>query len=61
MAVSLSALCAGHPLLLVIFVTLISLRGCVNLRDIVWLEGLNKLKIQMSSSGIENSSFCVVA
>jgi hypothetical protein len=44
MAVRLSALRAGYPLPLGIFLVLISVRGWVDPKAIVWLEGLSKLK-----------------
>jgi hypothetical protein len=40
----------------------ISVRGSVNLRSIVWLEGLGKLKnITVTSSGLEPTAFWLVA
>jgi hypothetical protein len=46
MALRLSALCAGHLLHLGRFLVLISVRGWVDPRIIVWLKGLGQLKIQ---------------
>jgi hypothetical protein len=61
MAVRLSALCVGHPLLPGRFLVLISVRGWVDPRSIVRLEGLGKLKNTMTSPGIEPSTFQLVA
>jgi hypothetical protein len=52
MAVRLSALSAGRPLPPGRFLVLISVRGWVNIRAIVRLEGLGQLKNPTSSSGI---------
>jgi hypothetical protein len=57
MAVRLSTLRAGRPLSPGRFLVLISVRGWVNLRAIVLLEGLGKLKNPMTSSGIEPETF----
>jgi hypothetical protein len=53
MVVRLSALCTGCPLLPGRFLVLISIRGFVNPRAIVLLEGLGQFKNPMISSGIE--------
>jgi hypothetical protein len=39
------------------FLVLISVRGHVDPRDIVWLEGLGQLKTPMTSTGIEPTTF----
>jgi hypothetical protein len=44
MAVRLSALSSSHPLAPGRFLVLIYVRGCVDPRAIVWLEGLGQLK-----------------
>jgi hypothetical protein len=61
MTVRLSALRAGSPLPPGRFLVLISVRGCVDPRAIVQLEGLGRLKILMTSSGIETVTFRLVA
>jgi hypothetical protein len=61
MVVRLSALCTGHLLLPGRFLVLISVRGRINPRAIVWLEGLGKLKNPMTSSGIKSVTFQLVA
>jgi hypothetical protein len=61
MAVRLSALCACRPLPPGRFLVLISVRGWVDLRAIVRLEGLRQLKNPMTSSGIEPATFRLVA
>jgi hypothetical protein len=43
------------------FLFLIFVRGLVDLRAIVWLEGLGQLKYPMTSSGIEPATFLLVA
>jgi hypothetical protein len=53
MAVRLSALRADRPLPQGTFLVLISVRGWVDPRSIVRLEGLGQLKNPMTSSGIE--------
>jgi hypothetical protein len=53
MAVRLSALRAGRPLPPGRFLVLISVRGWVDPRAIVWLGGLGQLKNPATSSGIE--------
>jgi hypothetical protein len=45
MAVRLSALRAGDPLLLGRFIVLISIRGSINFRATVRMEGLGQMKI----------------
>jgi hypothetical protein len=50
MAVRLSALRAGRPLPPGRFLALISVRGCVNPRAIVRLEGLGHMKNSMAST-----------
>jgi hypothetical protein len=60
MAVRLSALCAGRALPPGRFLVLISVRGCVDPRAIVQLEGLGQLKNPMTSSGIEPATFVFV-
>jgi hypothetical protein len=59
MAVRLSALRAGHPLPLGRFLVLISVRGLVDPRAIVWLEGLGQLK-NPKTSGIKPTTFRLV-
>jgi hypothetical protein len=61
MAVMLSASRAGRPLFLVRFLVLISVRGSVDPRATVRLEGLGQLKNQITSSGIEFATFRLVA
>jgi hypothetical protein len=62
MAVRLSASCAGRPLPPGTLLVLISLRGGVDPRAIVRLEGLGQLKKSpMTSSRIEPATFWLVA
>jgi hypothetical protein len=61
MAMRLSALGAGSTLPPGKFLVLISVRGWVDLSDIVRLEGLDQLKNAMTSSGIENATFRLLA
>jgi hypothetical protein len=61
MAVKLSALQAGRPLFPWRFLLLISVRGWVDPRNIVRLEGLRELKIPQNSSGIKPATFWLVA
>jgi hypothetical protein len=61
MKVRLSALSAGCPLPPGIFLVLISVRGYLDPRAIVRLEGLGQLKNPMTSSGIEPANFRLVA
>jgi hypothetical protein len=59
MAVKLSALCRLSPPGR--FLVLISVRGGVDPRAIVRLEGLGQLKNPMISTGIEHATFRIVA
>jgi hypothetical protein len=61
MAVRLSAPRAGRPLSPERFLVFISVRGWVDPRAIVRLEGLDQLKNPMTSSGIEPATFRLVA
>jgi hypothetical protein len=61
MAVKLSALNPGRPLPPGRFVVLISVRGYVDPRAIVRLEGLGQLKNPIASSGIGPATFRLVA
>jgi hypothetical protein len=61
MAVRLSALRVDRLLLPGRFLILISVRGRVDPRDILQLEGLGKLKNPSISSGIELATFRFVA
>jgi hypothetical protein len=58
MVVRLSALCAGHPLSPGIFLLLISLRGWIDPRAIVQLEG--QLKNSVTSLGIKPATYRLV-
>jgi hypothetical protein len=60
MSVRLSALRAGRPLPPGIFLVLISVRGWVDSRAIVRLQGLGKLKIS-SSTGFDPATIRLVA
>jgi hypothetical protein len=60
MAVRLSALRAGRPLP-PRFLVLISVRGSVDPRAIVQLEGLGQVKNPMTSSEIDPATFRLVA
>jgi hypothetical protein len=61
MAVRLSALRAGRPLLPGISLVLISVRGWVGPMAIMWLEGLYQLKNPMTSSELEPATFRLVS
>jgi hypothetical protein len=61
MAVILSALRAGHSLPPGRFLQLSSVRGRVDPRAIVRLQGLGKLKNPITSSGIESATFRLLA
>jgi hypothetical protein len=52
---------AGRPSPPGRFMVLISVRGCVDPRDTVRLEGLGQLKNPMTSSGIDPVTFQLVA
>jgi hypothetical protein len=57
----LSALGAGCPLLTGRFLVLISVRGCVDPRVIVQLEGLGQMKNPVTLLGIKLVAFWLVA
>jgi hypothetical protein len=59
--VRLSSSAVGCPLPPGRFLVLISVRGWVDPRDTVWLEGLGPLKIPMTSLRIEPVTFRLVA
>jgi hypothetical protein len=61
MAMRLSASRAGRPLSSGRFLILISVRGWVDPRVIIRLEGLRQLKNPTVSSGIESATFWLVA
>jgi hypothetical protein len=61
MAVRLSALSAGHPLPPRRFLVLISVRGLVDPRAIVRLEGNRSIENPMTSSGIKPATLRLVA
>jgi hypothetical protein len=61
MAVRLSALRAGRRLPPGRLLVLISVRSLVDPRAIVRLEGLDQLRIPMTSSGIKPGTFRLVA
>jgi hypothetical protein len=56
-----SALGAGRTLPAGRFLVINSVRGCVDCRAIVLLEGLGQLKNPMTLSGIEPATFRLVA
>jgi hypothetical protein len=61
MAVRLSAFRAGRPLTPGRFLIYVSVRGWVDPRAIVRLEGLGQMKNPVTSSGIEPATFRLVA
>jgi hypothetical protein len=61
MAVRLLALRAGNTVTPETFLELVSIRGLVVHRVIMWLEGLGQLKNLVASSGIEPSTFLLIA
>jgi hypothetical protein len=58
-ALNLSVLSPGRPLPSGRFLVLISVRGWIDSKTIVWLEGLGQLKNRMTWSGIE-TAFSIV-
>jgi hypothetical protein len=61
MAVKLSTSSADPPSPREKFLVLISVKGCIDFRDIVQLEGLRKSTYLVGSSEIEPSTFLLVA
>jgi hypothetical protein len=57
MAVRLSSLRTGHPLPTGRFLVLISVRGLVDLRTLMRLEGLGPLKNPVTSSAMESATY----
>jgi hypothetical protein len=60
MAVRFAALCSDHRLLSGRFLVLISVRGLVDPRAIIQLEGLGQLKNPVASSGIKLATFRLI-
>jgi hypothetical protein len=57
MTVRLYALCTGHSLTPGRFLVLISVRGWVNCKAVMWLQGLIQLKNPMTSLKTEPETF----